>query len=89
MPDENDTALQNQIFETTNIQIEEVAPTIKMFVGSVMPNEAVGAIGEAGFFATYQSGPNAGTSFLFCIMNFGMITKSARMPFKIKMPVVM
>ena len=96
MPQSDATGLVSEIFRKMEITTENAGGSKKIYIGSLLPSEGVGALGEAGFFARYiypetspgVPDPRTGTIFLFAVMNFGMITKSSRIPLKIKLPVV-
>lgn len=97
MPSAAAAGLANEIFRSSNITRTVLDPRKTLYTGNLMPNEGVGALGEAGFFAMYSGFPDIslgvpdprnGTEFLFAVLNFGMITKSSRIPLKVKLPVV-
>lgn len=69
-PDPTATGLINEIFRTNNVARQQLSPSIRTYIGELQPGDVVGAIGEAGLFATYLTGPSAGQVFLFALAHF-------------------
>jgi hypothetical protein len=87
-PDPAATALINEIFRSRNVAREYLNLVTRVYVGVCNPGEAIGSLGEVGVFATYLTGPLAGTEFLFGLANMPMKSKTSSDLFTFRMPVV-
>lgn len=80
--------LENEIFRTSQVIREDRDLFTRVYVCPLGQGEAIGALGEAGLFATYMSGANAGQVFLFAIVHFGARSKTSSDVLKIRIPIL-
>jgi hypothetical protein len=87
-PDPAAVSLENEIFRTAQVLREDKDAFTRVYVCALGQGEAIGALGEAGLFATWTSGADAGNLFLFALVHFGARSKTANESIKIKMPIL-
>lgn len=91
-PDAAATSLINEIYRSNNVARESISNSIRVYVGKLNPGDAVGAIGEFGLFATYLTGPSAGTPnnvFLFALMHTPMKALTPEDSYIFRLPIIL
>lgn len=88
-PDPSANTLINEIFRSSNVGRETLSNTTRVYIGILNPGDAVGAIGEFGLWATYLSGPNASTTFLFAVMHTPIKSMTPEDSYVFRIPVIL
>lgn len=87
-PDPASTSLQNEIFRTNNVARENLDMYTRVYVGKLAPGQATGILGEYGLYATYLTGPNKGSLFLFALTHSPAKSKTPDDSFEYRLPVM-